>query len=194
MEKKEIIDHKTRFLIRNILKGFLYLGVLIAVFLLVKSYFSEQERSEWFGSIYDNVPLVMSVFVASEILFGIIPPEVFMLWSLNTGWIGSYFSSIGLLSVISYLAGFANFTIGALAKASSKTLKTKNKIIQKYRSLFQIYGAHLVIVACVSPLPFSAISLLAGAGGMDKKKYLLYSLLRILRFFVYAYVLYRIEA
>ncbi|WP_194975700.1 YqaA family protein [Aquiflexum lacus] len=194
MEKKVFLDDKTRFLIRNILKGFLYLAILIVIFLLIKSYFSEQERMEWFGDIYDNVPLVMSIFIASEILFGIIPPEVFMLWSLKTGLIGSYFVSIGLLSIISYLAGFTNFTIGTFAKDKSRILNGSNKIIRKYRILFQKYGTHLVIVACVSPLPFSAISLLAGAGGMDKKKYLWYSLLRIVRFFVYAYVLYKIEA
>jgi uncharacterized membrane protein YdjX (TVP38/TMEM64 family) len=193
MKKKEFLDDKTRFLIRNILKGFLYLGFLIGIYFLIKSFFSEEERMEWFGRIYDNVLLVMSVFVASEILFGIIPPEVFMLWSLKTGLIGSYFPSIGLLSVISYLAGFSNFTIGAFAKDKSKILNGKNKIILKYRLLFQKYGAHLVVVACVSPLPFSAISLLAGAGGMDKKKYLWVSLLRIVRYFVYAYVIYKIE-
>jgi hypothetical protein len=194
MEKKEFLDDKTRFLIRNILKGFLYLAVLIGIFFLVKSYFSEEERMEWFGSIYDNVLLVMAVFVTSEILFGIIPPEIFMLWSLKTGLIGSYFSSIGLLSIISYLAGFFNFTMGKLAKSHSRILNSKNRIIRKYGVLFEKYGAHLVVVACVSPIPFSAIALLAGAGGMDKKKYLWYSLLRILRFFVYAYILYKIEA
>jgi membrane protein DedA with SNARE-associated domain len=194
MEKKEFLDDKTRFLIRNILKGFLYLAVLIGIFFLIKSYFSEEERMEWFGRIYDNVLLVMAVFVTSEILFGIIPPEIFMLWSLKTGLIGSYFSSIGFLSAISYLAGFFNFTMGKFAKSHSRILNSKNRIIRKYRILFEKYGAHLVVVACVSPLPFSAISLLAGAGGMDKKKYLWYSLLRILRFFVYAYILYKIEA
>lgn len=194
MEKKPILNDKTLFLIRNILKGFLYLAVLIVIFFLIKSYFSEHERMEWFGRIYDNVLLVMSVFVASEILFGIIPPEVFMLWSLQTGLIGSYFTSIGLLSIISYLAGFTNFTIGVFAKDKRKILNSRKKIVQKYRMLFQKYGTHLIIVACVSPLPFSAISLLAGAGGMDKAKYLLYSLLRIVRFFVYAYILYMIES
>lgn len=136
----------------------------------------------------------MTIFVGSEILFGIIPPEIFMLWSLETGWIGPYFVSIGILSVISYGAGFFNFSVGKLINHKSAFLKSRNKFISKYRMMFLKYGGYMVVVASVSPIPFSAISLLAGAGGMARKEYLLYSLLRIVRFFAYAYIIWRIEA
>ena len=59
--------------------------------------------------------------------------------------------------------------------------------------MFDQYGGYLVIVASVTPIPFSAVALLAGAGGLDKTKYLLNSLFRILRYFVYAYILWQIE-
>lgn len=59
--------------------------------------------------------------------------------------------------------------------------------------LFEQYGAFLIIVASVSPLPFSAIALLSGAGGLERSTYLKYSLLRIVRFFVYAYILWQVQ-
>jgi membrane protein YqaA with SNARE-associated domain len=190
---KKLIGEKGKFLIKNILKGFLYLGILVIIFFIIRESFSEEQRLEWFGSIYNSPKLVMTIFVGSEILFGIIPPEIFMLWSLETGWIGPYFVSIGILSVISYGAGFFNFSMGKLINQRSSFLKSKNKFISKYRTMFFKYGAYMVIVASVSPIPFSAIALLGGAGGMAKKEYLLYSLLRIVRFFVYAYIIWRIE-
>ncbi|RZS95854.1 VTT domain-containing protein [Cecembia calidifontis] len=181
------------FLIKNLAKGFLYLGVLVVLFFLIRQYFSEQERLEWFGAIYNNPYLVMTVFVGSEVLFGIIPPEIFMLWSLETGWIGPYFLSIGLLSVISYAAGYFNFNLGLIVNHRINFLQSKNRYIQKYMSLFSRYGAFLVLVASLTPLPFSLIALLGGAAGLEKRKYLGYSLLRILRFFAYAYVLWLIQ-
>lgn len=193
-KNKPLLGEKGKFLLKNLLKGFLYLGILIVLFFLLRKSFSEQERLEWFGTIYNNPYLVMSIFVGSEILFGIIPPEIFMLWSLETGWIGPYFWSIGLLSVISYAAGYLNFNLGLFINHRSKILKSSNKYIQKYLDLFKRYGAFMVIVASISPLPFSLISLLGGAAGLERRKYYSYSLFRILRYFVYAYVLWLIQA
>jgi membrane protein YqaA with SNARE-associated domain len=192
--KKLLIGEKGKFLIKNVLKGFFYLGLLVVLFFILRQIFTEEQRLEWFGSIYNNPKLVMTLFVGSEILFGIIPPEVFMLWSLETGWLGPYFVSIGILSVISYCAGFFNFTLGQFINHNSSFLQSKNKFIIKYRTMFSKYGAYMVIVASVSPIPFSAIALLGGAGGLARKEYLLYSLLRIVRFFVYAYIIWKIES
>lgn len=187
-------NEKTGFLVRNLLKGFFFLAVLVLVLYLLRMGTTEEDRKAWFGPIYNNPTLVMMVFIASEIVFGVIPPEIFMLWSMETGYIGPYFLSIGTLSLISYGAGFLNFTLGKLLKDKVKWLNGKSKYLKKYREMFDLYGSYLVIVASLTPIPFSAVSLLAGAGGMDKKTYLLYSLFRILRYFIYAYILWQIQA
>lgn len=186
-------NEKTGFLVRNILKGFFFLTILILIFYILRRGTTEEDRLLWFGSIYNNPYLVLAVFVGSEIVFGIIPPEIFMLWSMETGFLGPYFLSIGTLSLISYGAGFLNFTLGKMLKENSKWLNSKNKYLIKYREMFDQYGSYLVIVASITPIPFSAVALLAGAGGLNKTIYLLYSLFRILRYFVYAYILWKIE-
>lgn len=186
-------NEKTDFLVRNILKGFFFLAILILIFYLLRRGTTEEDRLLWFGSIYNNPYLVLAVFVGSEIIFGIIPPEIFMLWSMETGYLGPYFLSIGTLSLISYAAGFLNFTIGKFLKGKVRWLNGENKYLKKYQKMFEQYGGYLVIVASVTPIPFSAVALLAGAGGLDKTKYLLNSLFRILRYFVYAYILWQIE-
>jgi len=186
-------NEKTDFLVKNILKGFFFLAVLVLIFYLLRKGTTEEDRMLWFGSIYNNPMLVLAVFVGSEIIFGIIPPEIFMLWSMETGYLGPYFLSIGTLSLISYAAGFLNFTIGKFLKGKVSWLNGDNKYLKKYHKMFDQYGGYLVIVASVTPIPFSAVSLLAGAGGLDKTKYLLNSLFRILRYFVYAYILWQIE-
>lgn len=186
-------NEKTDFLVKNILKGFFFLALLLLVFYLLRTGTTEEDRMDWFGPIYNNPLLVLAIYIGSEIIFGIFPPEIFMLWSMQTGYLGPYFLSVGILSIISYGAGFLNFTIGKFLKGKVSWLNGDNKYLKKYHKMFDQYGGYLVIVASVTPIPFSAVALLAGAGGLDKTKYLLNSLFRILRYFVYAYILWQIE-
>lgn len=182
---------KRNFLIRQLLRGLLFLAFLIGLFLMFNKIFPEELRERWFSSIYDNTKLVIAVFVGSEILFGIIPPEVFMLWAFRTGHLGNYYLSIGVLSIISYFAGSFNFFLGRRIKDTLLFIKIRRLWLRKSLLLFEKYGEYLVIVASVTPIPFSAIALLSGAGNLDPRKYLKYSLWRIVRFFVYAFILYQ---
>ncbi|WP_162416616.1 YqaA family protein [Cyclobacterium roseum] len=188
MNRKEIKERR-QFLLNNLLKGLSYLVLLVGVFLLLRQFSTEDQRYAWFGPIYDNAVLVISLFILSEILFGIIPPEVFMLWSLETGMIGPYFFSIGILSLISYGAGFLNFNIGRWIRDKNWINRARFPRLKKYMRLFEKFGGYLVVVASLTPLPFSAISLLSGMGGLLPRNYLLLSLFRILRYFLYALIL-----
>lgn len=179
------------FLINQLVKGFLFLILLIGLFLIFNKVFPNELRERWFSSYYDDVQLVLTLFVGSEILFGIIPPEVFMLWVFRTEHLGSYYLGIGILAVISYLAGSFNFFLGRQIKDTLFFTKIRRLWLRKSLLLFEKYGGYLVVVASITPLPFSAIALLSGAGNLAPSKYLRYSIWRIVRFFVYAFVLYQ---
>ncbi|UJP66485.1 VTT domain-containing protein [Mongoliitalea daihaiensis] len=186
-------SQKTKFMLYQVGKGFFFLGILVGIFFILRHLIGPETREEWFGAIYNNPTLVMLVFVTSEHLFGIVPPEIFMLWALETKSLGPYYLAILVLSVISYGAGWINFNLGRAISKRYDLEHANNRFIRKNLALIKEYGAYMVIVASISPLPFSAIALLAGSSGISQKKYLLNSLFRILRFFVYAYVLYKIQ-
>ena len=184
---------KIRFFVTQLLKGFLYFAILVGIFFLVQKALPEAQRAALFGKIYDNPALVLTVYALSEIFFGIIPPEVFMLWSFRTGYLGPYFFSVGIMGIASYAIGFFNFKIGQLINHRTKLAQSQHRLVRKYLDLFGKYGAFMVVVAALTPVPFSAISLLSGSGGVGQKKYLLYSLTRILRYFIYGYILWMVE-
>lgn len=187
------LSQKHRFLIRSILKGLLGFVILILLLHLVRFNFTESERFAWMQPLYERPRLVMVLFFASELLFGLIPPELFMLWAMQTKFLGTYSWSILLMSICSYGIGAFNFSVGRLLKDRLDWLHSRSGFVRKYQALFSKYGEELVIVAATSPLPFSLISLLSGAGGMGRRKYLLNSLYRFPRYFLYAYMLWRIE-
>ena len=59
---------------------------------------------------------------------------------------------------------------------------------REYIKTLRRYGGFLIIVAAMTPLPFSGVALIVGATGYKFPMYLLVSLTRFVRFAAYAYV------
>jgi membrane protein YqaA with SNARE-associated domain len=120
-----------RFLISNILKGFLGFGILILALHLVRFNFSESERFAWMQPLYERPNLVMILFFASELLFGIIPPELFMLWAMQTQYLGTYAWGVVLMSICSYCIGAFNYFLGRFLRDRIDWLHGKSGFGQK---------------------------------------------------------------
>ena len=65
----------------------------------------------------------------------------------------------------------------------------KKYIIGKYERKINMYGGIAVVIAALTPLPFSATSAVVGAIGYQNSRYFLYALARFLRYF-YMVILY----
>ena len=72
------------FFLRQLGKGFLFLLVIIGGYILASKYFGF-DLKEIMGPLYERPTLVFSLFLVSEFVFGIIPPEFFMIWSQRHG-------------------------------------------------------------------------------------------------------------
>lgn len=177
-----------RFFVQNLLKGLLYLAVLIGAFLLIKK-FVHIDYDTWLSPINNRPFLVYLVYTISELLFGIIPPEIFMMWSLHLGSVASYIENILYLSLISYGAGLIGFWVGRFLNDTSFYNFIREKILGKYEKYLRRFGALVIILAAATPLPFSGISMLVGAAGYPIKKYVLYALVRFLRFAAYSFII-----
>lgn len=180
------LSEKTKFLLSNLIRGLVWLIVIVALFLYVGSLIDEAHIEEYLQPIYDKPFWVFVVFALSEIVFGIIPPEFFMIWSARSTDIGFYVTTIFVLSILSYGAGVIGYLIGNYLHNTSLYKYIHTRYLEKYIRYFQQFGGFLIIVATLTPLPFSAIAMLMGAVRFTYKKYLLYSLFRFARFTVYS--------
>ncbi len=178
------INSKTNFFLKNLLRGILWLIVIVAVYLLARKFNIIDE--EWMAQNLSPAA-VYTLFVGSEVVFGIIPPEWFMFWSIKVGLFDSYFLDVAFLAVLSYIAGVLGYFIGANLLNINKYTFLQNKV-GKYRPMLEKYGGFLIIVAAMTPLPFSAIAMLVGSADYKFKNYLLFSLFRFVRFGMYGYV------
>ena len=180
-------DERSSFLLKNLLTGFLILGLFIIAFILFKK-FGGVDYLVWLEPLYSRPPLVLLIYSLSEIFFGIITPEIFMAWGLSVGDNLTYASIITLLMLISYGAGWLNYWAGRTFRRVPIVRLFLLKRMKTYTSYLNRFGGFLLIVASTTPLPYAAICLLVGSVNFSHRKFLLYTLTRLLRFAVYGYI------
>jgi membrane protein YqaA with SNARE-associated domain len=187
MEEQE--ETHSSFLFRNLIKGLLWFAVIITVFILLEGYIQENFRTH-IDDIRANPGILYGIYTLSEIIFGILPPELFMMiWILDDIDVSGFIINLSILTVISYGAGILGYYIG---KTFSKTPFYQNRIREKYLKQYEKslkkFGGYLVFVGAVTPVPFSATCMLAGSVNMNFKNFLLICITRILRFSVYGWM------
>jgi membrane protein DedA with SNARE-associated domain len=182
------LSDKARFFLSYLLKGLAWFAVLIVIFIIFKKYV-HLNFAEWLEPIFDTTRLVFVIYIVSELVFGIIPPELFMIWALRSGELWDYTFLVFAFAAFSYLAGFVGFLFGNYLKSTILFRYIRKRFLGKYHSLLQKYGVFLILVAALTPLPWSGISMLVGSLHYPTKKYLLWALFRFIRFAVYAAII-----
>ncbi|MEQ8240450.1 MAG: VTT domain-containing protein [Cyclobacteriaceae bacterium] len=185
--KKENAE-RTSFLLRNLFKGLIWLGVIVGGYFYLKNHYNFS-LEDILGPIYDKPLLIYLLFLSSEVVFGIIPPELFMIWSLRMEVLIDYVGNIAALSVISYISGLLGYYIGSHFSTTQLYATIKKNYLGKFEKHFTRYGGFLVVVAALTPIPFSGICMLMGAVKYPYKTFLVISTSRFLRFAVYAFII-----
>lgn len=132
---------------------------------------------------------ILGVFLASESLLGLVPPEIFIAWSEKSANPILYLS---LLALASYLGGIISYFIGrAMTKIPWVHEKIEIKMASHIKNTRK-WGGFLIIVGALLPIPFAVTSIAAGIIDFSFRSYLLFGLLRFLRFYLYAAVIFGI--
>ncbi|MCH7657686.1 MAG: VTT domain-containing protein [Bacteroidetes bacterium] len=184
------INDKWNFLFRNLLKGIFWLALIMLIYMVVKNRI-DLESSSVIDSIQNSPVIVLLVYIFSEVAFGIIPPEFFMIWSFQYNNPLTYGLIILLLAVISYLAGIMGYWIGAFFNRTRLYRFIYDKFLKKYQGTVNRFGLYLIAVASLTPLPFSAVCMIVGSAKYPFRKFLLYACFRFLRFGLYSFLIWQ---
>lgn len=136
-----------------------------------------------------DIPTTLIIFLISETFLGLIPPDFFIAWADSTS---NPLIMLNILAVLSYLGGVGSFFIGRWISHFPKVNHWVEKRFSKHFDKIKKYGAFLIVFSALFPLPFSTISMAAGMVNYPKKSFLLFGLTRILRFYLYAIVLFNV--
>lgn len=186
--KEEQEETRSGFLIKNILRGLAWFAVIITVFILAEDYI-QTNFSKDIEAIHDKPVLLYMIFFTSEVVFGLIPPEFFMMvWILHGITVPGFILNLTILTLISYVAGIIGYLIGRNLSKTPFYKKIEERYLQEYQGKLKKYGGFLVIVGATTPVPYSATCMLAGSINLDFKYFLLITITRIVRFSVYGWM------
>ena len=179
----ETEESKFSFLFKNLAKGLAWFAVIIIAYLLVQKELNVYR--EQINQVGDNMLLLLSIFTVSEIVFGILPPEIFMLIWKTKGVLSEYITNLIILTLISYAAGVLGYFIGRYFAKTEVYKKIHQRYLAEYDHKLRKFGGFLVVVGAVTPVPFSATCMLAGSVNLPLKHFLLLTISRIVRFAFY---------
>ncbi|HEY5824348.1 MAG TPA: VTT domain-containing protein [Cyclobacteriaceae bacterium] len=181
-------ETKESFLLKNLLRGLLWFAVIITVFILAESYIQENFK-EHIDTVAANSFLLYGIYTLSEIIFGILPPELFMMiWILDNVSVSQYILNLTWLTLISYAAGVLGYFIGYYFTKTPLFKKIYERYLKPYEGYLKKYGGFLVVVGAVTPVPYSATCMLAGSVHYPFKTFLLLCITRIIRFSFYGWM------
>ena len=156
--------------------------VIFVLLLMVVNYFMNINLLIEHILVTYSPKIVILFFLISESILGLIPPEIFILWSAKSG---STLLFLFILATASYIGGVLSYFIGmriSLMRAVRKHVERKIKQhiinLRKWGGLFIGFGA-------IFPIPHAIVSIGAGLIDYKFKYYLLWSLFRYLRFVIY---------
>ena len=130
---------------------------------------------------------ILGVFFLSESLLGLIPPELFIAWS---GKSSSPILFLSLLALASYLGGVVSYFIGrGIIKIPAVREDIEVKMAPHIKNTRK-WGGFLIIVGALLPIPYAMTSIAAGIIKFPFLSFLMFGLLRFLRFYLYALVIF----
>ena len=130
---------------------------------------------------YSPKIIVLSFFISESIL-GLIPPEIFILWSSKSD---SPILFLFALASASYLGGIVSYFIGMRISLMPAVRKHIERKIKQHIINLRKWGGVFIVLGAISPIPHSIVSIGAGLINYKFKYYLLWSLFRYLRFVIY---------
>ena len=186
MQEQE--ETRSSFLLKNLVRGLLFFAVIITAFILLEEYIQENFKAH-IAEIRANPEILYGIYTLSEIIFGILPPELFMMiWILDGIDVIGFCINLSILTIISYGAGVLGYYIGKNFSRTPIYGRIRDRYLRQYEGQLKKYGGYLVFVGAVTPVPFSATCMLAGSVNMNFRLFLLICISRVLRFSLYGWM------
>lgn len=173
----------------NLKKASLPIIIFIAALVLINKYvININDLLKLLTANYSDVT-IFTVFFLSESFLGLIPPDFFIAWTKNTSAPITYLSILATLSflggIVAYISGKAMLLIPSFKTYMEEKASAHIKNMRKW-------GGFLIAVGALLPLPFAIACFAAGMIRFPFRNFILFSLIRFLRYIIYGYAIFSI--
>ncbi|MCK4678994.1 MAG: VTT domain-containing protein [Bacteroidales bacterium] len=184
--KKLFIFYKERGLFRYVGRNVLMIIVLYVIFIflvfLIGKYLIDFNRlfHGLFNTLSDRFVIIL--FFASESFMGLVPVDLFVIWTQKFEKPVPY---LALLGILSYVGGVISYQIGRWISRWPKIKAYTEKKLSNYIDFVRKWGGAFIIFAALFPFtPFSLVVISVTMLKYPFKQFLLFALARIVRFVI----------
>jgi membrane protein YqaA with SNARE-associated domain len=159
----------------------LWFLIMVPVVLLIKYFIDLDPLIEYFINNFSNA-FVLLIFLASESFLGMIPPDLFIIWTAK---FNTPLLFVSMLGVLSYIGGIVSYFLGRWLSQRPKIKAYTEKALEKYIVLVRKWGGAFLIISALFPFsPFSLVIIAVSLFKYPFKYFLFFGLSRIVRFIV----------
>lgn len=176
-----------RFVGKSVKKAIIPILLVIVAVLAVDFYVVDLNKL--LVTITDTYPPagILGIFLLSESILGLVPPELFIAWAGKSDYPIFYLT---LLATASYIGGIISYFIGVSITKIPAIHRQMEVNLAKHIKNTRKWGGFLIIVGALLPIPFAMTSIAAGFIRFPFISYLMFGLLRYVRFYLYALVIF----
>jgi uncharacterized membrane protein YdjX (TVP38/TMEM64 family) len=159
----------------------IYFAIVIPLVLIGKHFV---DFNILFKFIFDKYSdgFILILFLVSESFMGMIPPDLFMIWSIK---FNSPFVILAGGGVLSYIGGSVSYLIGFWLSKKTKIKAYSERALGRYILLMKKWGWAFLVISALFPFsPFSMVVIAVSLLKYPFKLYLLFGISRIVRFLV----------
>lgn len=171
---------------RNVLLIIVIYAILILLVFLTGRYLVNFNRV--FDSLLDFLSdrFVLILFFVSESFLGLVPVDLFVVWTQK---FNAPLPYLALLGVLSYAGAIISYRIGRWISGMPGVKAYSEKKLINYMDFARKWGAAFIIIAALFPFtPFSMVVIALALLRFPFKLFLLFALSRLVRFVIQGFL------
>ncbi|MEN8203933.1 MAG: hypothetical protein ABFS28_15140 [Bacteroidota bacterium] len=175
---------------RNLLSIILIYAFLVVLVYLTGRYLVDFEQL--FQGIISRLSdrFVLLLFFASESFTGMIPVDLFVVWTQK---FENSLLYLALLGVLSYAGGIISYGIGTWISGRPKFKAYWERRLRKYMGFVRKWGGAFIVIAALFPFtPFSLVVIALTLFKYPFRLFLLYGISRLVRFVLQGIILFNL--
>lgn len=159
----------------------LYFSIVIPLVLIVKQFVDFNLLFQFIFEKYSD-GFILILFLVSESTLGMIPPDLFMIWTTKFNY---PFAFLAILGVLSYIGGSVAYLIGSWLSKMPKIKAYTERVLERYILLVKKWGWAFIVISALFPFsPYPIVVIAISLLKYPFKLYLIFGITRIVRFLV----------
>lgn len=166
----------------NVLKILFFYAIFVVIIYFTGKYLLDYNKIFQYALDKLNDRTALLVFFLSESFLGLVPVDLFVIWTLK---FESPVIYLAILGVLSYAGGIISYFIGLLISRRPRIRAYTERRLQGYIQFTRKWGGAFIVIAALFPFsPFSMVIIAVTMLHYPFKNFLLFGSTRLVRFVI----------